>query len=550
MGQISMHAYDADVSIGGFLGINNSFTEMNGDLRYAAEAENVETPNGVLQPQAASTILSDPNGTFENKKIETLAVFHRRWYEGPGSKDWLVAAAGGKLYARQDDEGAAWSELPMPTGVSSYASNVWSWVTYEENVEVPGEGDDPATSYTVDVLLMSNQQDGMIEIQPPDRPRIWDDVSALTWDDLDDNTWDYWASPAWSVEEVPIASTGYKFGVIERYAERIWGGNVEGEPDLLVYSRPYAPKNWTAAGVGEQPEDGAGEVRQPTWDGDQFTALKAFGDQLIVFKKNRVWRISGTNPGEYVFKEQYGDGAPFKNAIVRDVERIWIADEDGFNYYDGMSVNDYARQQLDKLWRRVNKDALDEMCMALFRRRLCLALPIDGSTVNNALIVMNQTDGTFLLYTGIYIESLLAMDDKLLATSSQLPGKVLKIGYDSWEDGTASGAATMWATPWIDFGHKRIVKGGFDLYLTPEVQDEAVTLRISIQTEKKTKTKEYTVNPLTYADVAAGKSHKNKRLHIGGAGRRFRLTIETAEGVTAPWRLIGGVQMVVETDPD
>lgn len=545
MAQYSLHAYDADVNIGSFLGINQVYTEINGDLRYAAEEENLETPNGVLQPQAASKIMSGGEA-FANTKIETLASFHRRWYKGTGSKDWLVACAGGKLYGRQDGSAIDWMEIQLPESIDAFESSVWSWVTYEQSYTTQ---DDPPESITVDVLLMSNQKDGMIMVTPPDRPRTWGDLkSTQTWESMEDDTWLEASSPAWVI--APVDTGDYKFGVIERYAERIWGGDVEDEPDLLVYSRPYKPTDWTAPGQDEQPEDGAGEVRQPTWDGDQFTALKAFGDQLIAFKKHRVWRISGTNPGEYVFKEQYGDGAPYKNTIARDVERIWLADADGLNHYDGMSVNDYARQQLDRLWRRVNRDALDEMCAALFKRRYYLSLPVDGSEVNNALIVFNQTDGTILFYKDVYIESLLAMTDRLYATSSSLPGKVLEIQYNSWLCGEASGAATRWVTPWTDFGYKRIVKGGFELYFTPEVQDDPVTLKISVQTEKKIKTKEYTINPLTESQRTENREHRYKRLRFSGNGRKFRVIIETEEGVTAPWRLIGGIQMVVETDPD
>ena len=116
--------------------------------------------------------------------------------------------------------------------------------------------------------------------------------------------------------------------------------------------------------------------------------------------------------------------------------------------------------------------------------------------------------------------------------------------------GRASGGATEWVSPWMDFGYKSINKGGFDLYIAPEVQTEPVKLIISVQTEKKTKTKEYTVVPLTEAQREADKEHRNKKLHFGGSGRRFRIIIETEEGVTAPWRLVGGLQMVVETDPD
>lgn len=102
----------------------------------------------------------------------------------------------------------------------------------------------------------------------------------------------------------------------------------------------------------------------------------------------------------------------------------------------------------------------------------------------------------------------------------------------------------------MDFGRKSMQKGGFDLYIVPEVRDEAVTLKISIQTEKKKKTKNYTVQPLTEAQREAEREHRGKRLHFGGTGRKFRVIIETEDGVTAPWRLIGGVQIIVETDPD
>ena len=82
------------------------------------------------------------------------------------------------------------------------------------------------------------------------------------------------------------------------------------------------------------------------------------------------------------------------------------------------------------------------------------------------------------------------------------------------------------------------------------MKNDPVELIISVQTEKKLKTKRYTVNPLTDEQKEAGKEHRGKRLHFGGSGRKFRVIIETEAGVTAPWRLLGGLQMVVETDPD
>ena len=509
MAYYKLNAYDADVFIPEFAGLRQD-DEIMADSRYALEAENVETVRGVLQP------VSDPQAldySFD-AKIETLARFYRRWYTGQGSKDWLVIAAGGNLYYKQSLDEGTFTVLPFPSGTSRWTSNTWSYVTYEIN---PAGAPSP-----VDVLLMSNASDGMIIIKPP--------YSATT------------EHPYWTVEKVD--TLGKKFGVIERYAERIWGGAIPDDPDMLMYSRPYDPTDWTAAGEGEEPEDGAGDILQPSWDGDSFTALRTFGSQLIAFKKTRVWRILGTDPGEYTFKEQYGGGAPYPGTIVVDTERIFMAEKDGLSLYDGLSVSPFLRNFIEVLWKRVNRSAMDQMCAALYKNRYYLAVPIDGATANNALIVYNMEEGTFLLHTDIHIESLMATEDALYATSSVTPGKIYTIGYDSWAARKATGKPTKWATGWMDFGRKAVAKGGYEIYFSPEVRNYPVTFRFSIQTEKKTKTKDIVIYPTI--DKA-----KQKRIRFGGTSRRFRLIIETRNVLpTTTWRLTGGIQMIVEIDPD
>lgn len=527
MAYFSLNAYDADVRLPEFKGINQADISLNPDVRFAAEAENVETPLGVIQPQAAVKILTkeDTLPWGNGNRVETLAVLHRRWYSGEGSKTWYIAAAGGKLYQKQEGSALLWEEIST---VGTFSSDLWSCVTYETNSQ---DG-------TVDVLLMSNAVDGMIMVTPPDRPSIIEDYDDYTISQLSTYTIQELASPSWTVQTVSTGS--YKFGVIERFGERIWGGGIPDEPDLLVYSAPYDPTDWTQN--NDIPEDGAGEVRQPSWDGDKFYALRRFGDRLLAFKKNRIWQVLGLNPGEYVFNEQFGEGTEFFNTVAVDAERVFMASSNGIVIYDGVSTTPYARQQIENIWRTVNKAALDQMCAALHKQKYYLAFPVGNSTVNNAMLVYNFEEGTILFYKDFYIETFLHSGDYLFGTSSQLPGRVIQIEYDSWVQGEARNAPTRWVSPWMDFGYKKIQKGGFDLYFIPEVQDTAVDLIFTIETEKKAKTKRYTVMP-------TDKEHRGKRLHFGGSGRKFRIIIET-EGSSAPWRLIGGLQMVVETDPD
>lgn len=531
----SLGAYNANVWIPQFRGLNQSDVLMNPDTQYAAEEENLETINGILQPMAECPLAV---GEFE-ARVETLAAFHRRWYEGSGERDWYICCSGGKFYQRQAGTTVEWGEIELPSSVGdAFESSLWSWVTYEINPQ--------GATDTLDVLLLSNAQDGMIMIIPPDRPTTWGDLKEFTWNYVGDMTWAEAATPAWHI--VKIETANKKIGVIERYGERIWGGDIAGEPDMLMYSAPYDPTDWAIN--TEIPEDGAGDILQPSWDGDRFYALRRFGDHLLAFKKNRIWRVVGLSPGEFTFQEQFGGGTEYFGTIAVDNDRVLMLTKEGMNLYDGMSTTPFWRKTVETLWKRANVSAMNQACGCLFRNRYYLSFPVDGSETNNALLVYNFDEGAVLYYSGVHIEALLPTEDELFATSSTLPGKILVVGYDSWSTGAASGRATRWVSPWMDFGRKEIQKGGFDLYFLPEVQETAVNIRISIQTEKKKKTKTYTIQPVTEVQRANFREHRQKRLHFGGAGRKFRVIIETDEGVTAPWRIVGGMQISAEIDPD
>lgn len=498
----SIGTYEAVSSYPAFKGLMQYGDGINADPRYAVEAVNVETIGGALQPAAACLLL--PPSLPE--PIKTLARLYRRWYTGTSSRELLVAASGGKLYYMLPTD-SQWTQLPFPAGVTSYQSDVWSFVAYEINPQ--------GSEASVDVLLLSNAVDGMVMVRGDNLT-----VSAV--------------------------ATPKKFGVIARYAERIWGGAITEDPDMLVYSAPYDPTNWEAN--IEHPEDGAGDINQPSWDGDSFTALHAFGSQLIAFKKTRVWRILGTDPGEYTFKEQYGGGAPFAGTISVDIERILMLTQYGVQTYDGLSVAPFQQEYCKDVWSRLNVSALDGASAVYWQGKYYCAVPLDGSSINNAVIIYNSLDGSWLLRNDVSVERFLGTQDTLYFTSSTTPGRVWKWRENSWEIGLAMEAGSRWVTPWNDLGYKQAAKGGFEVYLLCEVQT-AVRLRVTVETEKKAKTKVYEVMPISAQEMSAGKQFRQKRMHFGGSGRRFRLIIETAPS-SAVWRLSGGITVVSEIDPD
>lgn len=501
-GYNTINAYDAHTRIPTFRGLLQSGDGINLDPRYATAASNMDTRGGVLMPVAACKELP---GVLD-ASIETVAMLHRRWEREEEEKDLLVASSAGKLFVRTPAE-TAWTELAMPEGWESdtFASDDWSTVSYEINEE--------ETANPIDVLLLSNAKDGMLMLRG--------DTKALS-----------------------VVGTPKKFGVIERYAERIWGGAIEDDPDMLVYSSPYDPTNWEAN--AEIPEDGAGDIQQPSWDGDSFTALKTFGSQLIAFKKNRVWRVLGTDPGEYTFKEQYGSGAPYASTIALCGEAIYLLTDDGIAIYDGLNVQPFGEDYVKKTIQRINHDAIDQACACIWKDRYYLALPLDDSAVNNAVLVYDTEEKTFLLREGVSVEAFLPTTYHLYYASSETPGALWEMYEDAWTQGAVDGVCE-WVTPWNDLNYKNMSKSSFVLYLTGESKQGA-TLHITLQTEKRSKTKLYTIPASDVDAEEAALQSKQKKLTFSANGRRYRLIIRSAK--QPAWRIIGGLHVSMETDFD
>lgn len=499
MAYVSMNAYDADMRIPEFTGIMQYGDGINADPRTASMAYNMDTKGGVLQPMAVCEALAP---VIQNYTIETLACLHRRWYSGPDDRNILIAAAGGQLHYTISGS-SSWSQLSLPAGWSGghYKSNVWSCAAYEIN---PAGAADP-----VDILLLSNAQDGMVYVRG-------------------DNL---------TVSKVPIPDNK-TFGVIARYAERIWGGGIPGEPDTLMYSAPFNPLDWEANTA--IPEDGAGDVMQPSWDGDSFFALKQIGSQLLAFKRNRIWRIMNTDPSEYVFKEQYGGGTAYANTIAVQGERVLMLGDDSIMEYDGLNAAPFQKEMCEKIFATLNTAALDQACACVFRNSYYCAIPVGTSTYNNAMLIYNFHSGTWLYRDDICVEAFLPTDNKLYFTSHATPGKVYEWGADAWTSGKAVTPA-RWASQWQDLQYKTIRKGGFEVYLTVESKGEAV-LTIGIETENGSKTKTVTF-PATTSTAA-----RQKKVTFGGICRRFRLYLESTTATV--WRIIGGVQMRIEIDAD
>ena len=484
-----MSAYETSVPIPSFGGINQSGDGYNYSMRYARTMENVNVTNGSFAPMREGVRIAQ---TLD-KPIGTLAYLHRRYLFDTGStQTQLVAISSGSVYTKGLDTDDAWVER-----YSGLEDDDCDWVTYEVNRE--GDVDEHGDPAPVDVLLFTNATDGMF---------------CLYGDDL----------------HVEPVETPYRFGVLARFNERIWGSGITNMPDSLVYSAPFNPFDWEAD--PEIPEDGAGEIMAPSWDGDGFVALRQYGSYLLAVKRNSVWRIYGTNPGEFVIQRQYGGGTIEENTVAVSTDYVYMLGATGILRYDGSAVVPFQQDAIRILMEeQVNKAAMDKAVAGLAKGVYHLALPTNGSDFCNAILEYNTQERSFALRTGVSVDAFLQVNERLFYTSAVEPGRVIEL-----RDDIGTPLPCVWESCYQDLGVKSSVKSAFILYAMVEAE-APFELYLAIRTEKKIKQKVVMVKP-----------GKQLRVHLNNQGRYFRLEIKSYTAI--PYRIDGGLKIDLELDPD
>ena len=474
-------------------GVWQAAGDTNLGLDYAYRAENMRTERGLLATAHGTSRAFPSLGA----PIETLERFHRR--ARPDDPDVFVAAAGGAIYTYTlGTEG--WVKR-----AEGYNSNRWSCVTYETS----------ENGATIDLLLMTNELDGMIAVYGSD---LHVDKKALA---IGDN-----------YKEV-------KFASLARHAERLWGTGAVGYPDSIFYSKPYNPFDWT--GVEATPELGGGVIQQPSWDGDVFLALRPFGSYLLAIKQHTVYEIRGTDPSSYTITQAYGtDGPMQERTICVDRLHAYFLSKDDVGRYDGSAVSLLARDALHETMRMLadgsQKAATACVCNHVYYLALCVKENEDDViTQNNAVIELDTERGTFMVRKGIRVKDFFALDGVVYYTDALTPYEVLHYNDPASRGYVGTEMECLWETAWLDLG-KDMMKRDFVLRFTADADADDLPVRITVETDRREKTK----------TVLLQKRRKDYRVKIQNAGVRVKLRLYSR--ASAGWRIYGGVQVEYSMD--
>lgn len=460
-------------------GLDQSRGEASGQMTGAWDCANMDTRGGELKTAAgwAAAFPAIPGSPV----ITTLAPFHRRNHAT--QKDVVVAASADSIWVYTD----AWQ--CVGTG---YQSGHWDWVTYED-----ASGEDP-----VDILLLSNAQDGMMALRG--------DSLALT----------------------AIPTPG-KFAVLARYKERIFGAGDPEYPDRIYYSQPFDPSAWgqvTAGGV-VMAEQSGGCIDAPTWDGDAFIALRPFGSSLLAFKSATVFRIYGADPGEFYLRDQFGtDGPITEDTVAVYADSAFLLSRAGISLYDGSLVSPYRREDIRHFWEGLNGEALGRARGAVAGHCYYLALT-QGSGGPDRLLALDLQRGHFMVYEGLQPTVLMAWKEQLYFADGTQPGVICRLGIGE----TANGQALVcrWVSPYCTLDRPGTVKSDFRISGLIRSSGTGEKMKITLESERG-----------TVSRTVSGKSGANLRsfdLRLPHYARRFRLRIENVSG--SSFALVGALRM-------
>lgn len=146
------------------------------------------------------------------------------------------------------------------------------------------------------------------------------------------------------------------------------------------------------------------EVR--TDDGDRVTNLQSYGNRLLIFKELSFHELLGDSPENFSLREvslQYGCINNKTSCVWSD--RCWFLDRKGICEYTG-GIPSVVSNKIDNIFDRMNLSVARQTAEMRFmknRNEVWISIPVDGSSVNNLLLIYDINIEAWAFWDGINI---------------------------------------------------------------------------------------------------------------------------------------------------
>ena len=252
-----------------------------------------------------------------------------------------------------------------------------------------------------------------------------------------------------------FGSSEQKSNAAQNYLEQYFGrlfaaGNPDASCRLFWSKTPGDSRTVEDWRVDDASPDVSGGFVDVGTDSDPITGLFALSNQLLIFKRDTLYRLLGDRPSNYrVLSVDAAFSRPLHTACVRYADRLYFLTKTGLCCFDGQTVR--RPSGFRALHQLLEASDLDHCMAAASGDILYFAIRENlQSAYNDVLIEYDLMRGTFMIRRGFQIGGLCAARGELYVLTGA--GLVERfddsVTYDGWP------IEAWWETPRIDFGSK------------------------------------------------------------------------------------------------
>ena len=300
---------------------------------------------------------------------------------------------------------------------------------------------------------------------------------------------------------------------VEPYYGRLFAAGDAAAPARLYWSKTPGDdrtiEDWRSADASADVSGGFADIGT---DSDPITGLMALSNQLLIFKRDSLYRLLGDRPTNYrILPVDAAYTRPAHTACVRYADRLYFLTATGLCFFDGQTVR--RPNNFRALCRLLAGCSLDACEAVACGDMLYFAVRESDPVYNDAVIEYDLMRGTFMVRRGFTVAGMTAVRGTLYVLTGE--GKLEKFDDSPTYDGQPIRA--WWETPRFDLGNKHVKKALGELACTGHGDPVRVTVKTG-----------GTGYPMTLTFPNDDDSAAETILR--GEGRVFRLRLENIDG--------------------
>lgn len=249
---------------------------------------------------------------------------------------------------------------------------------------------------------------------------------------------------------------------VELYFNRLFAAGDPAHPCRLYWSMaPGDTRSVEDWGVDDNSENVSGGFVEVGTDSDPITGLFALSNQLVIFKRDSVYRLLGDRPDNYrIIPLNAAMRQPVHTAVCRYGDVLFFLTDGGMYYYDGQTVQRQA--DADRVLPILQTADLTGCFCAACRDRLYFAVREHAESADNdAVLIYDLARGAYMIRRGFQLSDLFAVGGALYL----LDGARFVCRFNEGNDYAGTPIDAYWTTPMTDVGQKMARKQLRELYL-------------------------------------------------------------------------------------